>query len=323
MAILGRPLFLQLDLLFFPGPNKSNNYIMFEKGDELAAKLQEMRYAHLPNVRRHCTHPCTITNNANAKSLTLQPLIGTADDGLYMRRSDAEKLGLEFTGREIDTRQGKCKVYKGASYRFQNDYNGGAVTYHAPHVLVLESWVTKTLHANASTNAKKEGIVGVPQLDRHLVFFHHGDVHMIDLSVLPPLAEYFTNLTPLANLIPAVDRGNTEDETPQGTQSMTEEPPVDFATCLSIAQRFRAKKFDVFRHVPQDYVVNVIEQCRTCKKNEDRKTRCKLSMCTLCKEENRSRRALYCSQECQTMDWKARHKEEHSGARPWEDESTL
>ncbi|KAK0488728.1 hypothetical protein IW261DRAFT_1441209 [Armillaria novae-zelandiae] len=171
MAILGQPLFLQLDLLFFPGPDKVNNYVMFEKGGELAAKLQGMRHARPSNVRRPCTHPCTITNNVNAKSLTLQPLIGSADEGLYMRRSDVEKLGLEFTGRQIDTRQGKCKVYKGASYRFQNDYNGSAVTYHAPYVLELESWVTKTLHAGASVNTKKEGIVGVPQLDRHLVFF--------------------------------------------------------------------------------------------------------------------------------------------------------
>lgn len=317
MAILGQPLFLQLDLLFFPGPDKANNYIMFKKGDELAAKLQEMRYARPSNVRRPCTHPCTITNNVNAKSLTLQPLIGSADEGLYMRRSDVEKLGLEFTGRQIDTRQGKCKVYKGASYRFQTDYNGGAVTYHAPYVLELESWVTKTLHARASINTKKEGIVGVPQLDRHLVFFHHGDVHMVDLSILPSLGEYFTSLTPLSNLLSAVGRDRLEDEIPNARSS------VDFSTCLSIAQGFRAKKFDVFRHIPQDYVMNVIEQCRTCGKNENRKTRSKLSMCTLCKEESRPRRALYCSQECQTADWKARHKEEHSGARPWEEESMV
>lgn len=320
MAILGQPLFLQLDLLFFPGPGKSNHYIMPEKGDELAAKLQEMRYARPPNVRRPCTHPCTITNNVNAKSLTLQPLIGSADEGLYMRRSDVEKLGLEFTGRQIDTRQGKCKVYKGASYRFENDYKGGAVTYHAPYVLELESWVTKTLHSKASTNTKKEGIVGVPQLDRHLIFNHHGEVHMVDLSILPPLAEYFTNLTPLSNLLSAVSRGHSEEETPRSTNAGSS---VDFSTCLSIAQGFRAKKFDVFRHIPQDYVINVIEQCRTCKKGENRKTHSKLSMCTLCKKENRPRRALYCSQECQTADWKARHKEEHSGTRPWEEESMV
>ncbi len=209
--------------------------------------------------------------------------------------------------------------YKGASYRFENDYKGGAVTYHAPYVLELESWVTKTLHSKASTNSKKEGIVGVPQLDRHLVFSHHGETHMVDLSILPPLAEYFTNLTPLSNLI-SVGRAHSEDETPKSANVGSS---VDFSTCLSIAQGFRAKKFDVFRHIPQDYVINVIEQCRTCRKSENRKTHSKLSMCTRCKKENRPRRALYCSQECQTADWKARHKEEHSGNRPWEEEGMV
>ncbi|KAL1713650.1 hypothetical protein EV715DRAFT_258199, partial [Schizophyllum commune] len=38
----------------------------------------------------------------------IQPLIGTADDGLYLRESDIKRLGLRFTGRTEYTRQGAC-----------------------------------------------------------------------------------------------------------------------------------------------------------------------------------------------------------------------
>ena len=99
-----------------------------------------MPHARPQGVKRALTYPCVVTNpkkkNGGVKvkvsssavlcvvgpcawsdllrltnKYKVQPLIGTADEGLYLRIEDIEKLGLEYTGREVMNRQGLCKVY--------------------------------------------------------------------------------------------------------------------------------------------------------------------------------------------------------------------
>lgn len=157
--------------------------------------------------------------------------------------------------------KGGAKCIRVLHIVLKNEYKGSAVTCLAPYVLALESWVTKTLHANARTKIKKEGIVEILNLTDTLLFSI-----MIDLLVLPPLAEYFTNLTLLDDLVTSMINED-EDETSACT-NVGSSRSVDF-TCLSITQGFRTKKLDVFRQVPQDHVINLIEQCRSCRENEN------------------------------------------------------
>ncbi len=42
----------------------------------------------------------------------IQPLIGTADDGVYLTLSDIKKLGLQSKGQKIETRRGSCEMYE-------------------------------------------------------------------------------------------------------------------------------------------------------------------------------------------------------------------
>ncbi|KAI4528697.1 hypothetical protein K525DRAFT_257798 [Schizophyllum commune Loenen D] len=89
MVTLGRPVFEALDFIRFPSETIHDNQwiIAPPTGKKISDELAGMPFCQ-----------------------QIQPLIGTADDGLYLRESDIKRLGLQFTGRTEYTRQGHCKV---------------------------------------------------------------------------------------------------------------------------------------------------------------------------------------------------------------------
>jgi hypothetical protein len=183
------------------------------------------------------------------------------------------------------------------------------------HVFGLGTHVTQAIHADAQTNNKKEGIIGLPRIDRHLIFMHRGDIHMIDLAILPSLADYFPGPDKLASMKSMTVVKPGEDDPPPEDNT----PPATFDQRLQAARNYRAPLFRAFDVVPTDMaVMSLCPQCRVCEKFEDLSGGFKILRCAQCKVEKRRHRALYCSEECQKIDWKARHKEEHAGTRPWD-----
>ncbi|ESK94177.1 hypothetical protein Moror_8377 [Moniliophthora roreri MCA 2997] len=91
-------------------------------------------------------------------TLRIEPLIGTADKAIYLRLSDIKKLGLEDTGKEVITRQGKCKIYQGdISFKLPDDYNAGAYTYRLQYAYGLSPEITDHIQADYGKNNKKQG----------------------------------------------------------------------------------------------------------------------------------------------------------------------
>ncbi|KAL1681980.1 hypothetical protein EV122DRAFT_260044, partial [Schizophyllum commune] len=113
MVTLGRPVFETLDFIRFPSETIHDNQwiIAPPTGKKISDELAGMPFCRPSNLDlRQCTYPCVLTNTKGSKQtqIKIQPLIGTADDGLYLRESDIKRLGLRFTGRSEYTRQGAC-----------------------------------------------------------------------------------------------------------------------------------------------------------------------------------------------------------------------
>ncbi|PBK95082.1 hypothetical protein ARMGADRAFT_1077843 [Armillaria gallica] len=106
-GLVGRSLSEHHSLLFPPGIDADGVLLMAEKSQSLADYLSTI-------------YPCTIVNRGTLRKVKIQPLIGPADDAVYLNPSDIQKLGLNDTGHTIGTRQGPCKVYSGVSF-FEND----------------------------------------------------------------------------------------------------------------------------------------------------------------------------------------------------------
>ncbi len=71
---------------------------------------------------------------------------------------------------------------------FEHDHgDGAAIRYHVPYVLSL---VADAVHSDAVLTTKRDGIVGIPRTDKHLVFMGRSDIYLINLSVLSSLAHY-------------------------------------------------------------------------------------------------------------------------------------
>lgn len=217
-----------------------------------------------------------------------------------------------------------CLRYVGATFRFPNDHNCGTVEYHVPVVLGLNHDVAKTRRADASLNTKKEGIIGVPQLKEHLIFMHRGDVHMIDLSVIraspSSFAEYFTSLSPISDILKQLN-----GSTPLRDSEVAARPPITLDHCLAVAAQSRIPPYNPFiaRDNVLPAIIGLVERCRTCGKQANSDAGIKMALCVQCKVEKRVHRALYCNRECQTADWKARHKQEHAGTRAWDSDSMI
>ncbi|KAK0462310.1 uncharacterized protein EV420DRAFT_1523999 [Desarmillaria tabescens] len=298
---VGRAFFERHSVLFFPGFDTIGVLLMEEKSQELAAHLNSGRPT---NIRRPITYPCTVVNRVNSRKVKIQPHIGSSDDGVYLKLSDIQRLGLNDTGYTVVTRQGPCKVYSGVTFFFQNDYNNGIFRYHVPNILGL---VADTVHSDATFNTRKEGIIGIPRIDKHLVFIHHSDVYIIHLSALSSLAQYFTNMVPLSDV--AFDSALRPQFPSTGTYV------ADFSSVYSTALACQAPPYNVFRQNMTIPSFCFYEACRTCHKREG--ISCKLRICSQCKKEGRKMRALYCGEACQRADWQ-RHKAEHAGTQPWD-----
>ncbi|PBK65013.1 hypothetical protein ARMSODRAFT_449793 [Armillaria solidipes] len=204
---------------------------MAEKDHSLADHLSSGRPT---NILRPPTYPCTVVNRRTSRKVKIQPLIGSADDGVYLNPPDIQKLGLNDTGHTIATHQGPSRVYSGVSFSFKNQDGDGVVRYDVPYVLAL---VVDAVHSDTTFNTKRDGIVGIPHIDKHLVSIHCSDVYLVNLSVLPSLAQYFTKMVPLCDA--RFDRNLRPRITPPWTYI------TDFSTIYSAALTYRAPLYNV------------------------------------------------------------------------------
>ncbi|KAI5833732.1 hypothetical protein K523DRAFT_323683 [Schizophyllum commune Tattone D] len=228
----------------------------------------------------HILYPCVLTNTKGSKQtqINIQPLIGTADDGLYLRESDIKRLGLQFTGRTEYTRQGHCKVYEGAvRLNFPNDYDNGLVTYKFIHVFELPRWI---------------------------------------FAMTPELHPFCKNMSLFSNM-------RLKARGPNQEPAIVFDPfpgePLNAALEVAFAcpKRRPFTVADMAPHKPKEEAFYVMEACRVCDRI-DGEDGVKVVMCTQCADEGRPKGALYCSKECQKIDWRERHRAEHAGERPWE-----
>ncbi|SJL15165.1 uncharacterized protein ARMOST_18650 [Armillaria ostoyae] len=194
-------------LLVFPGI-AAGVLLMAGKSQSLADHLSSGR-------RTNIGHPATYES---------------ADDGVYLNPSDIQKLGPSDNGHTIATRQDRVEcTYSGASFSFENDHDDGVVHYYVPYVLALAA---DAVHSDATFNTKKDGIVGIPHIDKHLVFIHRSDVYLVSLSVLSSLAHYFTKMVALRDT--RFDRNLRPRFPPPGAYI------TDFSTIYSVALTYRA-----------------------------------------------------------------------------------
>jgi len=167
MLLLGRELINRLDIVFIPGAGSA----VFVCSNP-AGLLNILSLDRATDIKRLNTYPCTVTNSQDDNyAVEIQPMIGYADEGLYLTRSDIIALELESTGRSIRTRHGECEIYSSAKLRFPMDHNGGQLKYTFSQVYELPE---------ASNDIAASGIVGVPQLVNHVVLLHKGEVYVID-----------------------------------------------------------------------------------------------------------------------------------------------
>ncbi|KAJ7597783.1 hypothetical protein C8J56DRAFT_1159615 [Mycena floridula] len=165
--------------------------------------------------------------------MNIKPLIGTADDGLYMRLQDITELSLKDLNRTVATRQGDCKVFEGVTYHIPDDYNKGQIVYRTPH------------------NTKKEGILGVPRIYRHLVFFNRGNTRIIDMALVPALRHCFNKN--LSSLNPGHLLVGLKDRDPDA-------PKLDspsFDQCLAMARLGKPEPFDAF-NLPSEFTPAIL-----------------------------------------------------------------
>ncbi|KAI5894162.1 uncharacterized protein SCHCODRAFT_02748048 [Schizophyllum commune H4-8] len=333
--IMGQHLFHTIASVQFPSDNGNNHWIMDNGDDKLLELLAAMPHSRPSNVERKFTYPCVFTNPRKpGRQIKIEPLIGTADDGVYLRRSDIEKLGLRYTGYVASTRQGDCRIWEGVQFNIPNDHNAGQTTYSSLHVYELPLWVHKVPRADNASNSKKHGIIGTPMLTNHVFFMHRGDAHLIDLAVLrasPPLLSCFDKMRPLAWA--ALVKPNAPGQA-IGVHVGRPFPGRALEVALAVAERcpphapFDAFAFHGGEMVKKMHmgdlsnpeiakmrpVVREAEACRVCGRED---TAVKLEICTRCVQERRPQRALYCGQACQRKDWKEKHKAEHAGELPW------
>ncbi|TRM61482.1 hypothetical protein BD626DRAFT_501172, partial [Schizophyllum amplum] len=193
-TIYGKPLFDAIDFLQFPSEMPAHNqWAMDGGGEALQGILSDLPFGRPSNIERKCTYPCVLTNSLVQRGPKVKVSASsncTADDGVYLRESDIQKLGLEFTGRTAATRQGHCKVYQGVRLYFPNDYNDGKTDYITLHVYELPQWVYKSVHSDHSSNSKKCGIIGVSLLAKHVPFpGNAGDVALA-IGRCPPRSRF-------------------------------------------------------------------------------------------------------------------------------------
>ncbi|KAK0207472.1 hypothetical protein IW262DRAFT_533943 [Armillaria fumosa] len=102
--------------------------------------------------------------------------------------------------------------YSGILFFFEHDYNGDTIHYHVSHIFRL---AVDVVYSEATLDTKQEGIIGIPRLDNHLIFVHRSHIHLIDLSIVPSLPQYFAHMIPLTSV--KFGRGMRAHLPPPGT----------------------------------------------------------------------------------------------------------
>ncbi len=210
-----------------------------------------------------------------------------------------------------------CFSFSGVRFRFRDDFNGGAVTYITEHVYELPTHVTNSARSQHTSNLTKHGIIGVPLLAKHVAFMHNSNMYVIDLSVVtasPILRRCFERMTPL-NALSFKSKAREE----QGTAALScaNFPGNALNIALEVARRHSPRPWSVFSVTQIGHPsMRIAETCRVCKRVEG-DDGVKLSICTKCLQEERQYRAVFCSRDCLSADWKERHKAEHAGEREW------
>ncbi|PBK95074.1 hypothetical protein ARMGADRAFT_1028503 [Armillaria gallica] len=202
----------------------------------------------------------------NSREVKFQLLIGTSDDAVYLVPSDIYKPGLSDTGQTVVTRH---------------------VHYHVPHVLCLP---VDTVYSDATLDTKKEGIIGIPRIDSHLIFIHRFHFHLIDLSIVPSLQQYFTHMIPLTSV--KFDKDLRAHLLPPGTCI------ADFSAVYATAFRYRAPPYRVLLQDTTVPILRCQDECRTCRKQQNPQDVVKLRICSRYTKEDRKARALYCGEAC-------------------------
>lgn len=195
--------------------------------------------------------------------------------------------------------------YSGVSFFFEHDHNGGAVHYHVSHVLCLP---VDAVYSDATLDTKKEGIIGIPRIDNYLIFLHRCHIHLIHLSIVPSLQQYFMHIIPFTSV--KFDKDLCAHLPPPGTCI------ADFSTVYTTALRHRAPPYHVLLQATTAPILRYRDECRTCRKRQNPQDGVKLQICSRCTKEGRKARVLYCGEACQRADWK-KHKAEHAGTHPW------
>jgi hypothetical protein len=254
----------------------------------------------------------------------IQPLIGTADESVYLRTRDVEKRGLEFTGMTVPTRQGLSKAYvphsvslwpiheSPASYQLQGRAHPNPLRLQQRQGqvhLVARLQASHGAHiagACASANSKKERIIGVPILTMHVVFSICNNIHIFGLSVLEAslaLHKCFEHMSSMGTLI---------KEHGSGSLSLKSVPGNALAVCLDLARRLGPPPFSALdADLVARPVLRLSEVFRACGRAEG--SGAKLVMRKDCRRKKGPRRAPYCGDTCQAADWEARYRDEHAG----------
>ncbi|KAL1703816.1 hypothetical protein EV121DRAFT_260473 [Schizophyllum commune] len=156
-------------------------------------------------------------------------------------------------------------------------------------------------------------------LTRHAVFLHRGDAHLINVrtfAMTPELHPFCKNMSLFSNMRL---KARGPDQEPAIVFDPFPGEPLNAALEVAFAcpKRRPFTVADMAPHKPKEEAFYVMEACRVCGRI-DGEDGVKVVMCTQCADEGRPKRALYCSKECQKIDWKERHRAEHAGERPWD-----
>ncbi|KZV91557.1 hypothetical protein EXIGLDRAFT_769799 [Exidia glandulosa HHB12029] len=312
----------------------AHNFVYVPKGNGRYATytVQDTRQLEVvlrptrPSARRQNTYPCVVTSPQSTESVKIEPLVGTADVGLYLTHQTIVKLGLRYTGLNESTRQGPAKIYSGVSLRFDADQNGGLCSYTFIQVFELPESQRTVSKADPSANVKRDGIIGLSHLTNHVVLSLKGDVFLIDRQtclgsviedVFPPLTPYRLPFTPPTPATPSssvppspvLELESAPDDTMTLGQALVSLPPVQRDTIVALLEPTfmgSAARSPAIRLEPRASTA-VADGCRACERKD-----VTLRVCKLCVEEGRPLRAVYCSKECQARDWETRHRTEHA-----------
>ncbi|KAK0437408.1 hypothetical protein EV421DRAFT_1029922 [Armillaria borealis] len=187
---LGRSSFKEYSLLFFPGNGSTGGH------QTSVVPLHIFALSSIPEIHGKSRYQAPFEFFSLICCLRVQPLIGTSDDGVHLIPSDIYKLGLNdtITGQTVVTRHGSCRVYSCVSFFFENDHNGRAICRRVDHASFAWQETSFTL-IQCWTPRKKES-PGIPRIDNHLVFIRRCYSHLIDLSIVPSLQQYFAHMIP-------------------------------------------------------------------------------------------------------------------------------